>query len=115
MRRGEIRWVGFDPAQGAEATNRRPAVIISNDGVNTAVGRLGRGVVTVVALTANITRIHPFQVLLPAAETGLRNDSKAQAEQIRSVAVHRVGDIVGRVPATLMRKIDDAVRLHLGL
>ena len=43
----------------------------------------------------NTDRIYPFQVLLPADETGLDVDSKAQAEQIRSVAVERLGKVVG--------------------
>ena len=43
-------------------------------------------------MTSNIERVYPFQVLLPAAETRLDRDSKAQAEQVRSIAVERVGD-----------------------
>lgn len=52
---------------------------------------------------------------LPAAETGLRVDSKAQAEQVRSVAVERVGEVLGVVPAGVMVELDDALRLHLNL
>jgi mRNA interferase MazF len=55
------------------------------------------------------------KVLLPAAEMGLARDSKAQAEQIRSIAVERVGDQLGVVPNTIMLDIDEALRLHLGL
>jgi mRNA interferase MazF len=46
---------------------------------------------------------------------GLARDSKAQAEQIRSIAVERVGDQLGVVPNTIMLDIDEALRLHLGL
>ncbi|MEE9561883.1 MAG: type II toxin-antitoxin system PemK/MazF family toxin, partial [Thermoanaerobaculia bacterium] len=35
MLRGEIRMVDLDPAHGSEASKRRPAVIVSNDGANT--------------------------------------------------------------------------------
>ena len=86
MRRGEIVIVSLDPSRGAEATKTRPAVVVSNDAANTTATRLGRGVITVVPVTSSITRIYPFQVLLPAEQTGLPRDSKAQAEQIRSVA-----------------------------
>ena len=48
MRRGEIRLIDFDPSKGAEASKRRPAVIVSNDGANAVAERLGRGIVTVV-------------------------------------------------------------------
>ncbi len=115
MRRGEIRVVDFDPGRGTEATKRRPAVIVSNDGANAVATRLGRGVITVVPITSNIRRIYPFQVRLPARSTGLRRDSKAQAEQTRSVAVERLGERIGSIPAGVMLKIDEALRLHLAL
>lgn len=115
MRRGEIRIVDLDPARGSEASKRRPAVIVSNDGANATATRLGRGVVTVIPITSNIQRVYPFQVLLPAAATGLEQDSKAQAEQVRSVAVERVGQQIGQVPAAIMLDIDEALRLHLAL
>ena len=85
MLRGEIRWVDLDPVRGNEAAKRRPAVIVSNDGANATASRLGRGVITVVPVTSNVDRVFPFQVLLDAATTGLERNSKAQAEQVRSV------------------------------
>jgi mRNA interferase MazF len=115
MRRGEIRIVDFDPGPGSEASKRRPAVIVSNDGANAVAARLGRGVITVLPITSNVKRIYPFQVRLPAAATGLRQDSKAQAEQIRSVAVDRLGERIGLVPAAILLQIDEALRLHLAL
>jgi mRNA interferase MazF len=115
MRRGEIRLADLDPARGSEADKRRPAVIVSNDKANASAARLGRGVVTVVPVTSNVARVFPFQTLLPAVETGLRVESKAQAEQVRSIAVERLGALIGRVPARLMTNLDDALRLHLQL
>jgi mRNA interferase MazF len=115
MLRGEIRLVDLDPPRGSEANKRRPAVVVSNDRANSVAARLGRGVVTVVPITSNTARIFPFQILLPAAATGLRLDSKAQAEQVRSVAVERLGSVLGRVPADVMAAVDDALRLHLQL
>ena len=115
MLRGEIRMVNLDPARGAEAAKQRPAVIVSNDGVNTTASRLGWGVITVVPVTSNVSRVYPFQVLLPADRTGLPRDSKAQAEQVRSIAVERVGSRVGQLPPELTSVLDDALRLHLDL
>jgi mRNA interferase MazF len=115
MLRGEIRMIDFDPTRGAEANKRRPAVIVSNDAANATAVRLGRGVVTVVPVTSNVDRVYPFQVRLPRGLTGLDRDSKAQAEQVRSIAVERVGPRLGVVPSELMRNLDEALRLHLGL
>jgi mRNA interferase MazF len=115
MRRGEIRLVDLEPARGAEANKRRPAVIVSNDAANRTATRLGRGVLTVVPVTSNVQRVYPFQVLLPSGIVGLSQDSKAQAEQVRSIAVERMGKLVGHVPAEIMASIDDALRLHLAV
>jgi mRNA interferase MazF len=115
MRRGEVRLVDLEPVRGSEANKRRPAVLVSNDQANATADRLGRGVISVVPLTSNVDRVFPFQALLPAGVSGLRIDSKAQAEQIRSVAVERVGPVLGWLPPELMRDVDEALRLHLQL
>lgn len=107
--------VDLDPAHGAEASKRRPAVIVSNDAANSSAARIGRGVVTVVPVTSNVERIHPFQVLLPAGAGGLPSDSKAQVEQVRPIDAARIEDRLGRLPDRLMRSLDDALRLHLSL
>lgn len=115
MLRGEVRIVDFDPARGAESTKRRPAVIVSNDAANATAARLGYGVLTVVPITSNVERVYPFQVLLPASSTGLTQDSKAQAEQVRSVDVERVGERLGHLERLHMDALDGALRLHLAL
>lgn len=115
MLRGEIRLADLEPVRGAEANKRRPAVVVSNDRANATATRLGRGVVTVVPVTSNVVRVFPFQTLLRADVTGLRVDSKAQAEQVRSVSIERIGPVLGRVPAPVMSQLDDALRLHLQL
>jgi mRNA interferase MazF len=115
MQRGEVRLVDLDPARGSEADKRRPAVIVSNDAANTTAARLGRGVLTVVPITSSVERVYPFQVLLPAGAGGLPQDSKAQAEQVRSIDAERIGRQLGRLSDSLMRALDDALRLHLAL
>ncbi len=115
MRRGEVRLVDLDPVRGSEADKRRPAVVVSNDRANATAARLRRGVATVVPITSNVARVLPFQVLLPAELTGLRVDAKAQAEQVRSVSVDRLGPVLGLLAASLVAVVDDALRLHLNL
>jgi mRNA interferase MazF len=62
-----------------------------------------------------VERVYPFQVLLPSGTAGLSRDSKAHAEQVRSIAVERIGERLGNVPAPLMTAVDHALRLHLAL
>jgi mRNA interferase MazF len=107
--------VDLEPVRGSEANKQRPAVLVSNDGANSMAATLGRGVVTVVPITSNVSRVHPFQVFLSATSTGLERDSKAQAEQVRSVSVERIADAVGRLGPREMHALEAALRLHLGL
>jgi mRNA interferase MazF len=81
MRRGEIYFAALDPTVGAEVQKTRPVVVVSNNAANRA-----SSVVTVVPLTSNVARVFPFEVLLPAARTGLTKDSKAMAQQVRTPA-----------------------------
>lgn len=106
---------GSNPARGAGSNKRRPAVIVSNDGANMTASRLGRGVVTVVPVTSNVERVHPFQTVLSTRNTGLSADSKAQAEQVRSVAVERIGALIASLSSEDIAALDEALRLHLAL
>jgi mRNA interferase MazF len=115
MQRGEIWLIDLEPARGTEANKRRPAIIVSNNGANTSAATFSRGVVTVVPVISNVERIYPFQVRLRAEATGLPRDSKAQAEQVRSVDVNRLHARIGAVPVQTMLELDDALRLHLAL
>jgi mRNA interferase MazF len=115
MRRGDVYLVNLDPAQGGEANKRRPAVIVSNDATNRVSERNGRGVVTVVPLTSNTARVYPFQALVTVGESGLSLDSKAQAEQVRSVDVTRLVHRVGRLAPAARARVDAALRIHLDL
>ncbi|GGV12304.1 type II toxin-antitoxin system PemK/MazF family toxin [Streptomyces griseoflavus] len=92
MKRGDIHWVDYEPARGAEAGTARPGVIVSNDGADAAVERAGRGVITLVPLSTDTSRVHPFQVRAPAPERPLRP--------------------IGVVPRQRMAEIDTALRRH---
>lgn len=115
MQRGDIYLIDLEPVIGSEANKRRPAVIVSNDGANLTAARLGRGVVTVVPVTSSVERVYPFQVRIPASHSGLEIDSKAQAEQVRSVSVQRVRTKLGALTGPLLAELDEALRLHLSL
>lgn len=101
MRRGEIWLVDLEPIRDSEADKTRPVVIVSNNGRNRASEKSGRGVLTVVPLTSNTSRVFPFQVLVEAGqESGLAVRSKAQAEQVRAVDVQRFVTRRGRLDPT---------------
>lgn len=116
MKRGEVYYADLDPARSGEANKRRPVVVVSNNSMNRTVEHLGEGVVTVVPLTSNTARVYDFQVFLPALATGLPQDSKVQAEQVRSISIERLSEHpTGQLPSNLMERLNAALRLHLDL
>src|SRR5438270_13923448 len=111
MRRGEIYYADLTPAVGSEINKRRPVLIVSNDANNRVATT-----VTVLPITSNVSRVYPFELLLAPRNSGLPRPSKAQAQQIRTISKERVrGDALGRINVALMRKAEDAMRLHLDL
>jgi mRNA interferase MazF len=119
MKWGDVVLVDLNPVVGSEANKVRPAVIVSNNGANDAAAAQGRGVITVLPITSNATRVYPFQVLIDDKEdlalAGLAKQSKIQAEQIRSVDVSRIVRPIGRISLPLVRAQKAAMALHLGL
>lgn len=113
--RGNIVMVSLDPATPNDADDRRPVIVVSNNGANRAAWESGRGVITVVPLTSNVDWVNTFQVLIPRADSGLRKDSKAQVDQVRAISVLKLGRPVGELSDRIMNLIDEALRLHLDL
>lgn len=110
-KRGDIFWVNLDPTVGTEIRKKRPAVIVSNDAANRRYHQ-----VTVVPLTSQkMDRVEPFQVAIPAEDAGLGKDSKALAEQIRTVSKDRLGKRSGGLDKPTLEALERAIKIHLGL
>jgi mRNA interferase MazF len=111
MRRGEIYYANLSPTVGSEINKSRPVLIVSSDANNRAANT-----VTVLPITSNISKVYPFEILLSPKESALPKLSKAQAQQIRTISKERLqGAALGMLGATLMRRTEDAIRLHLDL
>ena len=111
MKRGEIYFAALDPTRGGEIQKTRPVIVVSNNAANRSAA-----VVTVVPLTSNVDRVFPFEVLLAASRTGLSKDSKAMAQQVRTIDKARLNArAAGDLQMGDMRLVDAALRLHLGL
>ena len=111
MKRGDIYFAELLPTRGAEIAKRRPVIIVSNDANNRVAST-----VAVVPVTSNVSKVYPFEVFLPAGDSGLPKDSKAQAQQVRTLAKERlVGSRAGQLVKPKLEMLDQALRLHLGL
>ncbi|NES86464.1 MAG: type II toxin-antitoxin system PemK/MazF family toxin [Moorea sp. SIO2B7] len=111
MKRGDIFYANLSPTVGLEMAKRRPVLIVSNN-INNRVS----STITVLSLTSNVSRVYPFEVLLESSVSGLPKDSKVQAQQFRTISKQRLeGDVVGCLDDDLMKLVDLALKLHLGL
>jgi len=111
MKRGDIYFANLDPTMGDEIRKKRPVVIVSNTANNKVASTL-----TVVPLTSNTKKIYPFEVLLEKEESGLKKNSKAQCNQVRTISKIRLqNNKAGRASKIIMQRINIALKLHLAL
>ena len=85
IKRGEVWLAALDPTIGGEIQKTRPVIIVSNNFSN-----FSNNVVTVVPITSNTARVFSFEVFLPTGIAGLPKDSKAKADQIRTLDKSRL-------------------------
>ncbi|EMA42532.1 transcriptional modulator of MazE/toxin MazF [Halococcus morrhuae DSM 1307] len=110
VRRGDIVIVELDPTRGHEIRKTRPSVVVQND-----VGNRNSHT-TVVAPATTAHRGYPFEVLVNADESDFNADSSVRLDQLRTVDIsERIEFVAGRLPASVMREIDSALQLELGL
>ncbi len=111
-RRGEIYLVEFNSARGHEIQKTRPAIIIQND-----IGNRHSPVTIVAAITSKLSPT-PYPVetaVAPTKANGLSVQSAIQLSQIRSIDRQRLVKRLGTVDAATMRRVDDALKISLGL
>ncbi len=112
MERGEIWWAELPDPTASEPGFRRPVVIIQSNAFNRSRIR------TVVAavLTSNLGLAEaPGNILVPASDSGLPKDSVANVSQVITLDRTFLTERCGRLPAHLMKSIDDGLRLVLSL
>lgn len=111
LERGAVVLVDFDPTVGHEQKSVRPCVVVSDPAV---ASDQRYPLVGVVPLTGTEGRgaIYPR---VPAGTGGLRKDSWALTDQVRSVDKRRVLATYGGLDADAMEAIDEGLRLFLGL
>lgn len=108
IERGDVVWVNLDPVVGSEVGKRRPAIVLQNQLANRS-----SATVTVIPVSSKVGRVYPFQVHLAAGEGGLRQESKALCEQIRTVSAKRIGERLGRLGDERLSELRSALDRHL--
>jgi mRNA interferase MazF len=108
--RGEVYWIDFRGAVGAEIRKSRPAVVVSSDDHNSHMET-----VTVVPFSSRTGRVRPHEVFVPKGEIGDGRPSRLKIHQIRAVDKSRVGRKLGVLPENLMPELEETLREHLGI
>ena len=108
--RGEVWDLHFDSTPGHEQPGTRPALILSEDIFNEGPA----GLVVVIPITRARTKIR-WHVAVSPPDGGLSAASFIQCESVRSVSKQRLKRRRGRVSPSVMRQVEDRLRILLGL
>ena len=112
MRRGEIWWASLPEPRGSGPGGRRPVLVIQSNAFN----RSRIATVVVATITGNLDlAAAPGNVELPRRGTGLPRKSVVNVSQVLTVDKRFLTTRAGRVPQTLLARVEQGLRLVLGL
>lgn len=110
-RRGEIYYADLNPIKGHEQGGRRPVLIIQND-----VGNQFSPTTIVAPLTTAFSgRAYPTEVRVAAGDGGLPQASSVLLNQIKAIDKDRLEDRIGQFNQAIMGRVDEAIKISLGL
>jgi len=111
VKRGYIFYADLSPVVGSEQGGTRPVLVVQND-----IGNRYSPTVIVAAITSQIDKAKlPTHVEISAAEYNLEKDSVILLEQVRTIDKQRLEKKVTELDERIMRRVDDALRISLGL
>jgi len=111
VRRGDIFYADLSPVIGSEQGGVRPVLVVQND-----VGNKYSPTIIVAAITSQINKARlPTHIEIIAPEFGLPKDSVVLLEQIRTIDKKRLREKIGRFSEDLMRSVDEALKISIGL
>lgn len=111
VRRGDIYYADLSPVVGSEQGGIRPVLIIQND-----IGNRHSPTVICAAITSKMNKAKlPTHVEIDAGRYQIVKNSVVLLEQIRTIDKQRLKEMVCHVDKTLMRKVDEALRISLEL
>lgn len=112
MKRGEIWWASLLTPTGSGPGFRRPVVVVQSNPFNQS--RIATVVVAIV--TSNLALADaPGNVRVAKSESGLAKPSVVNVSQLVTLDCALLSQRVRGLPAETMRRIDEGLRLALGL
>ncbi len=111
VKRGDVFLADLSPVVGSEQGGTRPVLILQND-----VGNRFSPTVIVAAITAQIQKAKlPTHIEIKANTYGFERNSVILLEQIRTIDKQRLTDRITHLDEEVMKKVNDAVQISLGL
>jgi mRNA interferase MazF len=110
--RGGIYWADLGEASGSTPAKRRPVLVIQSRPFNAS--RLSTTVAAVITSNTRLAGM-PGNVFVPAAATGLPQDSVVNVTALVTLNKADLGSQAGHVPDALMDDVDRGLRRVLAL
>jgi mRNA interferase MazF len=112
IRRGDILWICCDPSVGMEPKKTRTCVVVSNDVAN----RYGQAITIVPTQAYTIERAaRAYMTDLRHPRSTLEAERVANASMVMTYDRARVTSRAGRVTSDTLRRIEQALAIHLEL
>lgn len=112
MKRGEVWWATLPPPSGSGPGFRRPILIIQSNPFNDS--RISTASVAVISSNLALAEA-PGNVRIGKAESGLSKPSVVNVSQVLTVDKALLTERVRLLPAAVMARVDNGLRLALGL
>jgi mRNA interferase MazF len=110
--RGGIYWADLGESVRSRPAKRRPVLVISADSYNTS--RLATVIATVITSNTRLA-VMPGNVFLPAASTGLPQDSVANVTALVTLDRSDLTDEVSTLTGNLLADVERGLRRVLSL
>jgi mRNA interferase MazF len=112
VKRGEVWWATLPPPSGSGPGFRRPVLVIQSDPFNES--RISTAVVAVI--TSNLALAEaPGNVRTSKTETGLPKPSVVNVSQVVTIDKALMTERVRMLPSATLTRVDEGLRLVLGL
>ncbi|MGQ0656869.1 MAG: type II toxin-antitoxin system PemK/MazF family toxin [Chromatiales bacterium] len=112
MKRGEVWWASLPEPVGSGPGLRRPVLVIQSNPFNDS--RIST--VVIAAITSNLALAEaPGNVRMGRAESGLVKPSVVNVSQVLTIDRSYLTGKVRALPAQSMQRVDNGLRLALGL
>ena len=111
VKRGDIYYADLSPVVGSEQGGVRPVLIVQND-----TGNRHSPTVIAAAITSQTGKARlPTHISVSPMNCGLPKESVILLEQVRTLDKRRLREKMGRLDDGVMRKVDSAIAVSLGL